>query len=228
MRLLVINPNSTASMTDKIADAARLAVPVGVTVIAQTNHAGPASIQGPADGDLATPGLLKLIAAADADAIVIACFDDTALAQARALARVPVIGIGEAAFHAAMMLGKGYCVVTTLSISVPVIQENLRSYGLSDGCLRVRASEVPVLDLEKPGSAAEGKISAEIARAIAEDGAGAIVLGCAGMADLAARLAAMHHVPVIDGVAAAAGMACLLARLTQGSRLIQGSRLTLA
>ncbi len=213
MRILVINPNSTATMTDKIADAARRAVPAGVTVIAQTNDAGPPSIQGPADGELATPGLLGLIATADADAIVIACFDDTALAQARAIARVPVIGIGEAAFHAAMLLGKRYSVVTTLSISVPVIQDNLRSYGLSDGCLGVRASEVPVLDLEKPGSAAEAKISAEIARAISEDGAEAIVMGCAGMADLAARLAATHGVPVIDGVAAACGMASVLAYL---------------
>ena len=215
MRLLVINPNSTASMTDKIAQAARLAVPAGVTVIAQTNHTGPASIQGPADGELATPGLLTLIAQAEADAIVIACFDDTALAQARAIARVPVIGIGEAAFHAAMLLGKRYSVVTTLTISVPVIQDNLHHYGLSEGCLRVRASEVPVLDLEKPGSAAEAKISAEIGRAVAEDGAGAIVLGCAGMADLAARLAQTHGLPVIDGVTAACGMACVLARLLQ-------------
>ena len=82
MRLLVINPNATASMTEKIAIAARAAVPAGVEVTALTNHAGPASIQGPADGLAATAGLLDLVRGAQADAIVIACFDDTALAEA--------------------------------------------------------------------------------------------------------------------------------------------------
>lgn len=214
MRLLVINPNATASMTEKIAIAARAAVPAGVEVTAQTNHAGPASIQGPADGLAATAGLLDLVRGAQADAIVIACFDDTALAEARALARVPVVGLCEAACHAAMMLGKGYSIVTTLSVSVPVIAENLQAYGLAKSCLRIRASEVPVLDLEREGSAAEAKISAEIGRAVSEDHAQAIVLGCAGMADLARRLSDAHGLVVIDGVAAACGMAVVLAGLT--------------
>lgn len=217
MRLLVINPNATRSMTAKIAAAARAAVPAGVTVEAATNTAGPPSIQGPADGALAVPGVLALVASAVADAIVIACFDDTALTEARALSAVPVIGIGEAAFHAAMMLGARFSVVTTLSVSVPVIEANLAAYGLAGACIRVRASEVPVLDLEQPGSAAEARVAAEIARALAEDGARAIVLGCAGMADLAARLQARHGVPVIDGVAAASGMACVLAGLVRAA-----------
>lgn len=217
MRLLVINPNSTASMTEKIAAAARLAVPDRVEVVTITNHSGPASIQGPEDGALAAPGVLALVAAAKADAIVIACFDDTALAEARALSPVPVIGIGEAAFHVAMMLGARYSVVTTLSVSVPVIEANLTAYGIAGSCIRVRASDVPVLDLEHPGSAAEAKVSAEIGRALIEDGSQAIVLGCAGMADLAARLSTRHGVPVIDGVAAACGMACVLAGLIRAA-----------
>jgi allantoin racemase len=217
MRLLVINPNATESMTEKIAATARQAVSAEVEVVAVTNHDGPPSIQGADDGALAAPGVLALVAGARADAIVIACFDDTALAEARALSPVPVIGIGEAAFHAAMMLGARYSVVTTLSVSVPVIGANLVAYGIAGSCIRVRASEVPVLDLERPGSAAEDKVSDEIARALAEDGAAAIVLGCAGMADLAARLSVRHGVPVIDGVAAACGMACVLAGLIRAA-----------
>ncbi len=213
IRLLVINPNATRSMTDKIAAAARAAAGQGVTVTALTNQSGPASIQGAEDGTMATPGVLDAVRHARADAIVIACFDDTALAAARRIAPCPVIGIGEAAFHAAILLGARFSVVTTLSVSVPVIEQNLIDYGLAQHCLRVRASEVPVLDLERPGSDAEARISAEIARAISEDGAGAIVLGCAGMADLAARLSQTHGLPVIDGVAAASGMATTLARL---------------
>ena len=219
MQLAVINPNSTQSMTDKIAAAARAAAPMA-HIDGRTCAGSPASIQGPNDGAAALPHLLAEVQTAHtagADACIIACFDDTGLAQARKLVPIPVVGIGEAAFHAAMMLGHRYSVVTTLSISVPTIVENIKDYGLGSHCRRVRASEVPVLDLEKPGSAARVKISAEIAEAIYEDQAQAIVLGCAGMADLAAALSAEHGVPVIDGVAAACGFAQTLVHLQKVS-----------
>ena len=80
-------------------------------------------------------------------------------------------------------------------------------------CAKVRASEVPVLDLENKQSGAYRKISAEIVRAIEEDRAEAIVLGCAGMTDLAASLSQEHGIPVIDGVAAAVAIAEGLARI---------------
>ena len=213
MRILVINPNSTESMTHKIADSARRVACAGVEIVARTSRCGPASIQGEEDGRRALPGVLELVresADENIDAIVIACFDDTGLNEAREIAHCLVVGIGEAAFHAAMLIGCHYSVVTTLSVSVPVIKANLQDYGLASHCLRVRASEVAVLDLEKAGSAAEQKISAEIALALAEDKAEAIVLGCAGMTTLAARMSTTHGIPVIDGVAAATGMACAL------------------
>ena len=81
-------------------------------------------------------------------------------------------------------------------------------YGLASRCARVRAAEVPVLELERSASAdARGGSRAEIDRADREDRAEAIVLGCAGMADLAAELSAEHGLPVIDGVAAAVKLA---------------------
>ncbi|TGU42037.1 aspartate/glutamate racemase family protein, partial [bacterium M00.F.Ca.ET.146.01.1.1] len=95
----------------------------------------------------------------------------------------PVIGIGEAAFHLASLVAGKFSVVTTLARSVPAIEHNLAKYGLASRCAKVRSSEVAVLDLEQPGSNARHKISQEIARAIRDDRAEAIVLGCAGMAD---------------------------------------------
>ena len=127
--------------------------------------------------------------------------------SARALADAPVIGIGEAAFHMASLVAGRFSVVTTLSRSIPAIEHNLVRYGLASRCARVRASEVPVLALEDPGSDAAARIAAEIERAKAEDRAEAIVLGCAGMADLAARLTAAHGLPVLDGVACAVKLA---------------------
>ncbi len=203
-------------MTDKVRLAAQSVAAANVNIMAITNTAGPASIQGPEDGDAAVPGLLAEIQQADAagcDAFIIACFDDTGIDEARALTSKPVTGIGEAAFHASMLLGHSFSVVTTLSVSVPVIEENIQRFGVSAFCKRVRASEVPVLELERPGSDAEQRISDEIALAIKEDQCDAIVLGCAGMADLAQRLSQQHNVPVIDGVAAATGIASALAAM---------------
>ena len=208
MRLCFINPNSTASMTRKVAAAARGAAAPGTEILALTSEAGPPAIQGETDGRLALPGLLALLGASlgQADAFVIACFDDTGLAEARALTAKPVTGIGEAAFAQASRGGRRFSVVTTLSVSVPVIRRNIEAGGFGPFCARVRASEVPVLDLEAGGGAAEETVAREIGRAVAEDGCAAIVLGCAGMADLAGRYAARFGLPVIDGVAAAVSL----------------------
>ena len=112
-----------------------------------------------------------------------------------------------------MMMGSKFSVVTTLSVSIPVIEENLLNYGLNSMCVKVRASEVPVLDLEIEGSDAQKKISDEISKSVVEDKASAIVLGCAGMADLSNQLTIDHKLPVIDGVSVAVGFASTLARL---------------
>ena len=195
-------------MTEKIGAAARAVAAAGTTVDAVNPPDGPASIEGYYDEAFAVPGLLACIARAGAESkppagYAIACFDDTGLDAARSLARAPVVGIGEAAFHMATLVAGRFSVVTTLARSIPAIEHNLVRYGLGARCARVRAAEVPVLALEEPGSPARARIGAEIAAALRDDRCEAIVLGCAGMADLAASLAREHGVPVIDGVAAA-------------------------
>ena len=99
-----------------------------------------------------------------------------------------MIGIGEAAYHVASLIAGRFSVVTTLARSVPVLEQNLARYGLAERCAEVRAAEVAVLDLEKPGTTARERIAGEIGEALREDRAEAIVLGCAGMADLAGEL----------------------------------------
>ena len=124
-----------------------------------------------------------------------------------------MIGIGEAAFHLASLIAHRFSVVTTLKRSIAPIETNLVKYGLASRCARVRACEVPVLALEDPASGAREKLSAEIEQAIVEDNAEAIVLGCAGIAQLAAALSSSHGLPVVDGVAAAVGLAEVLVGL---------------
>ncbi|WP_377189653.1 aspartate/glutamate racemase family protein [Ruegeria meonggei] len=203
MKILVINPNSTTSMTDKIASAARAVARPNTDIVAASSQDGPASIQGFLDVATCVPGLLKEVAQhKDVDAIVIACFDDTGLDAVRTLVSVPVLGIGEAAYHAASMIANKFSVITTLSRSVPGLENNLMRYGLAQKCGRVRATEIPVLKLEEGDSATLDKIRSEIRVAIEQDNAEAIVLGCAGMADLMAQLSEEFGLPVIDGVAA--------------------------
>jgi allantoin racemase len=216
MRINVVNPNTTASMTAKIAAAARAVATPGTEIIAVQPAEGPPSIEGYFDEALSVPGLLGEIFAAEragVDGHVIACFDDTGLDAARTIALAPVVGIGEAAAHLATLVAGRFSVVTTLSRSIPALEHNLVRYGLASRCARVRASEVPVLDLEEPGSAGRAKIAAEIAAALREDGAEAIVLGCAGMSHFADELSAEFGVPVVEGVSAAVRLIESLAAL---------------
>ena len=208
MRLLVINPNSTATMTAKIGAAAQAAASTGTEILAVNPTGTPVSIEGYYDEAMSVPGMLNLIRTTpDFDAVIVACFDDTGLDAARCLTDRPVIGIGEAAYHFASMLANKFSVVTTLARSVPALEHNLHRYGMAARCARVRSSEVAVLELEHAGSNACNRISAEIDRAMTEDRAEAIVLGCAGMADLAGRLATQHGLPVLDGVSCAVKLA---------------------
>src|SRR5690606_10150920 len=214
MRIVCVNPNSTDSMTALVAETARMAAGPDVEIVALTNRSGPPAIQGIADGVAAIPGMLDLIRQRDdADAFVIACFDDTGLDAARCVARTPVIGIGEAGCHTASLVSHRFSIVTTLARSVPILPNNLDTHGLSRKCASILASGVPVLALENAAGELLEQIDATIRLAIERDGAEAIVLGCAGMAGMTERLSRIYGIPVIDGIASAVGLATSLVRM---------------
>ena len=206
MRILVINPNTTASMTDKIRETALAVAAAGTDIVALNPADGPVSIEGHYDEAFCLPGLLEETrkgVAAGADAVVIACFDDPGLEACREIVDVPVVGICEAAMAAASMVGHGFSVVTTLDRSVPIIEMLALKYGFERHCRRVRAASIPVLALEEEGGGAAAKVREQVLASIEEDRSEAVLLGCAGMTDLADALTEETGVPVIDGVAAA-------------------------
>ena len=204
MRIKVINPNTTQSMTDTIAAAARAIANLGTEIIAVTSRSGAVSIEGHYDEAMSIVGLVDAINEdPTADAYIIACFGDPGLLAAREITSAPVLGIAEAAMHAASFVATGFSVVTTLE-RTRVIAENLvRNYGMEHHCRRVRATDIAVLELDNPNSNARALITEECEAALVEDKSGAIILGCAGMADLTKYLEDRLQVPVIDGVAAA-------------------------
>ncbi|MCO5734184.1 aspartate/glutamate racemase family protein [Rhizobium sp. SSA_523] len=215
MRILIVNPNTTASMTSTIADSARRVANGDTEIEAVTSSMGPASIEGYYDEAFAVPGLLLEVARAEqsgADAAIIACFDDTGLDAARTLARIPVVGICEAALASTAFIAQRFTIVTTMERSRLPLEHLVHRYGMTGRC-KVRAADIPVLSLEDPTSNARDRLCREIAAALSEDGAEAIVLGCAGMAELTAELRAEFGVPVVDGVAAAVKQAEALVKL---------------
>jgi allantoin racemase len=204
MRIKLINPNSTASMTASMAQAARQVAASGTEIDAVTSVSGPVSIEGHYDEAISVIGLIDAMRAdPDADAYVVACFGDPGLLAARELTHAPVVGIAEAAMHAATFLSTSFSIVTTLDRTRIIAEALVRNYGMRDACRRVRAIDLPVLDLEAPGDRVHEIILAESLRALEEDRCGAIVLGCAGMTGLVDYLGARLPVPVIDGVVAA-------------------------
>ncbi len=204
MRIRVINPNTTEAMTETIAQAARAVAAAGTEISAATSRSGAVSIEGHYDEAMSVLGLVDAINDdPEADAYVIACFGDPGLLAAREIARGPVIGIAEAAMHAAAFLATGFSIVTTLERTRIIAEHLVRNYGMERHCRGVRATDIAVLELDNPASQARTLILAECERAIIEDKSGAIVLGCAGMADLTRFLEDKLQVPVIDGVAAA-------------------------
>lgn len=209
--IVLINPNSTAAMTSAMIHTA---ASIGVTVTGWTSQHGPPAIEGPEDGAACIPPLLDLVRKASdagATAIIIGCFDDTGLKQAQLIARCPVIGIGQAAYHMAVLAGTRFSVVTTLPVSIPVLEQNIATHGFTPHLGRVRASGVPVLALESDIDSAAPKVIAEIDRAVAEDGVKTVVLGCAGMVGIPELYTRHTDVRLIDGVKAAVRLATILA-----------------
>ncbi len=196
-------------MTRKIGQAAASVAAHGTEIATVNPVMGPVSIEGHYDEAISVIGLLDEVRKGDAegcDGYVIACFGDPGLLAAREIASGPVIGIAEAAMHYASMIATGFSVVTTLSRTCVIARHLARNYGMERFCRNVRGTDLAVLDLERPESDARRIIIEECRRALAQDGSGAIVLGCAGMADLCRDVEQAIGAPVVEGVGAAVKM----------------------
>lgn len=206
MKIKIINPNTSAAMTRKIGTCARAVAAAGTEVLAVHPAMGPASIESHYDEALAVPGLLEEIHRGEAEGCngyVIACFGDPGLDAAREIACGPVVGIAEAAMHCASLIGTGFSVVTTLERSCGMAWQLADRYGMRRFCRNVRAVELPVLALEDDDPQIRRDITEACRQALREDGSEVIVLGCAGMADLAPAISADIGAPVVEGVGAA-------------------------
>jgi allantoin racemase len=209
MKILVVNVNTTESMTQAIAEQARSVAAPGTEIVGLTPYVGAESVEGNYESYLAAVAVMDRVLAYDEpyDAVVQAGFGEHGREGLQELLDVPVVDITEAAAHVAYLLGHRFSVVTTLDRAVPLIEERLLLAGLHTHCASVRASGIPVLELEGSPELAVSAITEEAKRAIEEDRAEVIVLGCGGMAGLEEAVRAATSAPVVDGVAAAVKLA---------------------
>jgi allantoin racemase len=218
MKLLLVNPNTSVAMTAQIEAAARTVAATGTAITAVNPAFGPLSIEGHFDEAIAAAGVAQVVREQPShDAVVLACFGDPGLDAAREATAAPVLGIAEAAFHAASFVATGFSVVTTMTRTCILAERLVHRYGFERTCRGIHGTDIPVLELEDPKSDAYARIEAAARHALEHDRSGAIVLGCAGMAALARSLQERLQVPVIDGVAVAVKFAEALVGLGMGT-----------
>ena len=215
MKILVVNVNTTAAITDAIAHHARAAASPGTEIVGLTPHFGAESVEGNFESYLAAIAVMQRVMSYDEpyDAVIQAGYGEHGREGLQELLSVPVVDITEAAASVAMLLGHRYSVVTTLDRTVPLIEDRLKLAGLDSRCASVRASGMPVLELERDPARAIDAVVAQAEIAVRDDHAEVICLGCGGMAGLDARIRERTGVPVVDGVSAAVALAESLVRL---------------
>jgi len=215
MRILVVNVNTTESITETIAQQARFVASPGTEIVGLTPYFGAESVEGNFESYLAAIAVMDRVMAYDQpfDAVIQAGYGEHGREGLQELLNVPVVDITEAAASTAMFLGHAYSVVTTLDRTVPLIEDRLKLAGLYQRCASVRASGMAVLELEEDPLAAMEAIVRQAELAIREDKAEVICLGCGGMAGLDEQIRQRTGVPVVDGVTAAVTIAESLVRL---------------
>ncbi len=210
--ILVVNSNTTEAVTTRIAGVAAAACPPGVTSETISAPFGLPLIVSRADWLVAGPATLAALAAHRGryDAAVIACFGDPGLDAAKELLDVPVLGISEAAFHAAAMLGRRFGVVSFTAALQPMFEDCLDHHGLRGRCTGFRMGPGFSGD---PGRVAEerrGLLLDLVRQAVEQDGAEAVILAGGPLAGVAAALQAEVAVPLGDGTVAAIRLAAAL------------------
>lgn len=215
MRILVVNVNTTASMTRAIGDSARSAASPGTEIVELTPRFGAESCEGNFESYLAALAVMDAVQRYEGpyDAVIQAGYGEHGREGLQELLEVPVVDITEAAASTAMFLGHRYSVVTTLDRTVPLIEDRLKLAGLDARCASVRASGLGVLELESDPGRAVTAIAEQSRIAVEQDKAEVICLGCGGMAELEEAVAAATGVPIVDGVRSAVGIAESLVRM---------------
>ncbi len=216
MRICVINPNSSSSVTDHIRHTLEAIKREDTELCVINPEHGPVSIESAYDEALATPPTLELVKWANEegfDAIVLACFSDPGLDAAKEISDIPVVGIEEATLHMAAMLGHKFSIMTGMRRRIPTREWHVAHRGLESSYASSPALEMSVLEMDSDPVTAKARIMEKARKAVEEDRAEVIILGCAGLAGYSADIERELGVVVLDPTSVAFKVAEAMADL---------------
>ena len=213
-RILVINPNTNSTITSFMRRVAEELAVEGIVTSVINPDSGPISIESDNDRRMVEPQVIEIVRRAEDsgyNGIVIACFDDIGLEEARRIASVPLVDAFRASISMVSHLASRFTIVTTYDGAVaPITALVNRLYPTVQ--YTVRAAGIGVAEAASSGSAHE-KLCQTIQNAIEKDGAEAIVLGSGGLAGKAETLSVQFGIPMVDAVGAAISMCQAMVRL---------------
>jgi Asp/Glu/hydantoin racemase len=213
LKVLMLNPNTTASVTERIVAAARPAAAPGTEIVPATAPRGLPYIANRAEAVIGGAIALEMLAERhhEVDAAVIAAFGDPALGGARELYDIPIVGMTEAGILTACMLGRRYAIVTFSTGLTSWYRECIEWHGLAPRCAAIRALDGGFASLADVQTEHRGRLIALANRTVEEDGADVIVFAGAPLSGLAASVRDEIAVPVVD---------CAVAALKQAEALV--------
>ncbi|MSQ18267.1 MAG: Asp/Glu racemase [Betaproteobacteria bacterium] len=212
--ILAINPNTTAAITDLVAAHLQRAVGPDVQWRPVTGRFGARYISAEASYTIAGHAALEVYAmnAQGVDAVLLACFGDPGLFALREIAPVPVIGLAEASMNEAAQSASRFSIVTGGPRWAPMLYRLAESLGFAESLVSVRTLALTGVQIAADPDAAIDQLADECRKAGELDGVGAVILGGAGLAGLAARVQPHVDVRLIDNIIVGARHAERLAR----------------
>ena len=217
MKIKIINPNTTAEMTEDICVSARAGAWPGTEVVCLNPDKGPTTIEGWYDEQMAIPWLIEELLKSERDdpaqGYVVACFGDPGLYALRELTQKPVLGVAESAIALTQFVAARFAIVTIMPRVRLMLEELVQRSGASHRCASIRTPDLAVIDFMNDYDRCEKILIDQAKEAIADDYAEAIILGCAGMASFVDNVRRALPVPVFDAVASAVSLAQTLVHL---------------
>jgi allantoin racemase len=211
-RILLLNPNTTAAMTERLLAAAQLVASPGTMLVPLTAPRGVPYIATRAEAQIGGAIALEMLSAhhRQVDAAIIAAFGDPGLLGARELFDIPVVGMAEAAMLSACMLGRRFVIVTFATALGPWYEDCVAMHGLQSRCAGVRMLDGAFRSVSDVQEEKEALLVELACKAVAETSADVVILGGAPLAGLAAKVKDRIPVPVVDQVQAAVKQAEML------------------
>ncbi|WGS23564.1 MULTISPECIES: aspartate/glutamate racemase family protein [unclassified Bradyrhizobium] len=215
MKVLLLNPNTTAAVTDLLHAAGSKVASAGTELVPATAPRGVPYIATRAEAQIGGAIALEMLAEAGSgfDAAIIAAFGDPGLFGARELFAFPVVGLAEAAMLTACMVGRRFSIVTFAGALTPWYEECVAMHGLASRCAGIRTLDGSFRSISEVQAEKEDLLVALANQAVEQDKADVVILSGAPLAGLAAKVRDRIPVPVIDPVAAAVRQAETLAVL---------------